>query len=452
MKFKNRLISIFLIILLFTVTAGSIHIYTNHNTEVEFETESLNNYLFGYMSWGVKKMGLDTLQEKFEKSGKPLPEVKVAVIDSGLNTDNKYIKGRYTNDGYNFINNSTDIYDEQYHGTMVSGIIADGTSSNVKVMPIKVNDKSGKGNMKNVAKGIFYAIEHGADVINLSISSEDPNHSIAILDEAIDAAVKNNVVVVAAAGNQKGDTAFRYPANKDNVLTITSVDKNGTIGENANTGAEIDFALPGVSILAAYKKIMMVDTGTSLAAPHASAAAALLKTWNKSLNQNDIKEILKKYSVDLGDPGFDNTYGWGMIDLSGFDINSQYTPTEEPTQPETEISTEAHTQPESEVSTEFPSQIETQPEPETTAPTQDPTYNPAEYYMLGDTDLDGSVTVIDSTFIQRFEILAFDMNDIALKASDVDSDGSVCTIDATFVQRHASKIDTPFPIGTLFPV
>ncbi|MBE6741787.1 MAG: hypothetical protein E7570_05725 [Ruminococcaceae bacterium] len=284
--------------------------------------EALNSYSLGYMSWGVKSMGLDKLQEKLEKSGKELPEVKVAVVDSGINTSNKYVKGRYTDDGYNFIDKNTDIEDSNYHGTMVSGIIADATSSNVKVLPLKVNNKNGTGYMSNVSKAIYYAIEHNADVINLSLSAEDPNHSVTVLDDAIDAAVKKGIVVVVASGNQSAIANDRYPGNKDNVLTITSVDKNNNIGENANTGSCIDFALPGVSITAPYKRIMFVDTGTSLAAPHAAAAAALLKTCNKKLNQDDIKEILINYSVDLGENGFDNTYGWGMINLADFDINS----------------------------------------------------------------------------------------------------------------------------------
>ena len=266
-------------------------------------------------------MGLDVLQKKFEQKGN-LPEVKVAVIDSGINTSNKYVKNRYTNDGYNFINNSTDFNDDQYHGTMVSGIIADCTSSNVKVLPLKVNDASGRGNMNNVKKAIYYAIEHNADVINLSLSSEDPNRKITVLDDAIADAVSNGLVVVVAAGNQSGDTAYRYPANKDNVITITSIDKNDKIADSANTGADVDFALPGVLILAPYKRLMMVDSGTSLAAPHAAAAAALLKSWCKHLNQDQVVDILKQYSVDLGAKGFDNTYGWGMINLSKFNVNA----------------------------------------------------------------------------------------------------------------------------------
>ena len=146
------------------------------------DTAALNNYRLGYMSWGIKHTGLDVLQEKLENSGKPLPEVRVAVIDSGVNTDNRYLEGRYI-DGWNFINNTEDYADDQCHGTMVSGIIADGTSSNVKILPIKVNDENGKGLVSNVAKGISYAVEHGADVINLSLSASDPKHTLTLLSQ-----------------------------------------------------------------------------------------------------------------------------------------------------------------------------------------------------------------------------------------------------------------------------
>lgn len=321
---KGRIIVLFLVAVLLVMTSASIqNSAVNDSDEVEVVTEALNGYFLDHMSWGVKAMGLDKLQQIFENSGASLPEVRVAVIDSGINTSNRYIQGRYTDDGYNFLNNNTDIEDEQTHGTMVGGIIADGTSSNVKILPIKVNDKNGRGTLKNVAKGIFYAIEHNADVINLSLSAADPNRTLNDLDEAIDAAVKKGIVVVTAAGNQQSDASFRYPANKENVITVTAVDRNNVIGDNVNTGDPIDFALPGVFVTAPYKSLFFVDSGTSLAAPHASAAAALLKTWDKSLTQDEIVTILKDYSVDLGEEGFDTTYGWGMIDLGNFDLNTR---------------------------------------------------------------------------------------------------------------------------------
>ena len=378
------------------------------------ESGALNDYLFGYMSWGVKHMGLDVLQEKLENSGRTLPEVRVAVLDTGLKKTNRYLQGRYLDEGYNFIDNNTDYDDDQYHGTEICGVIADGTSSNVKILPIKVMNAKGDGDMSDTAKGIYYAIEHGADVINLSLSGDDKNHTYHSLDNAIAEAVSRNVVVVVAAGNQDGDASLRYPANKDNVITITSINKNNKRGLLANYGSVVDFALPGMNVLAPRKSAMFLDSGTSLAAPHAAAAAALLKTWDKSLNQAEIYEIFKQHSVDLGDKGFDTTYGWGMIDLSDFDINSTYV---RPTEPPTE------------------------------APTQAPTEAPEPLYILGDADGDGDVTALDVTLLQRFLAQIASESDVDVTAADVDLDGEVGMLDVTLIQRYLSDIATEFNVG-----
>ena len=356
----------------------------------ELTTESLSNYSLGYMSWGIRHMGLDKLQEKLEKSGKELPEVRVAVLDTGIKKSNRYLQGRYTDDGYNFIANNTDFDDDQYHGTEVSGIIADGTSSNVKILPIKVMDDKGDGKMADTTKGIYYALEHGADVINLSLSGDDKNHTYHSLDDAIAEAVARNVVVVVAAGNQGGDASLRYPANKDNVITVTSVYRNNTLGLLANYGAPIDFALPGMNVLVPHRSIMMLDSGTSLAAPHAAAAAALLKTWCKDLNQDQIVEIFKQYAVDLGNPGFDTTYGWGMLDLSSFDIN------------------------------------------------QEP---PAAPYTLGDANCDGTIDIRDVTCMLRLLALV-NQGTCDKRAADLNFDGKVTIDDATILQSVLAEYRT----------
>ncbi len=411
-------------------------------SEPVFVTESLNNYALGYMSWGVKHMGLDVLQKNLEKKGN-LPEVKVAVIDSGINTGNKYVKNRYSNDGYNFLDNNTDINDTQYHGTMVSGIIADCTSSNVKVMPLKVNGESGSGKLSDVNRAIYYAIEHNADVINMSLSAVDSKHTLTILDDAIAEAVSKGIVVVVAAGNQSIDTADRYPANKDNVLTITSVDSSDKIAENANTGADVDFALPGVLILAPYKRLMMVDSGTSLAAPHAAAAAALLKSWCKHLNQDQVVDILKQYSVDLGAKGFDNTYGWGMINLSKFNVNA--TPPEPVTEPEpsTEPTEEVTTAPVTEPTEPVTEPAETTVEP-TTVPVETTVEPTTEPLIIGDVNLDGIVDIMDAVMVQLYATDNTVLDDNQKYVADVNDDGNIDVLDAMDIQKFVSSIITEF--------
>lgn len=323
MKHKKILSAVLAVMMLCSGAAALQAAGHTPEGEAEVVTESLTNYRLGYMSWGVKKMGLDKLQKKLEASGKELPEVRVAVIDTGLNTSNKYLQGRYTEDGYNFVKNNTNIFDDNNHGTMVSGIIADGTTSNVKILPIKANNQDGSGKMEDVKKAIYYAIEHNADVINMSLSAEDKNHSMTILDDAIDAALAKGIVVVAAAGNQGGNVADRYPANKDSILTIGSINQLNHIARSSNRGATVDFALPGALVTAPSGNAIEIASGTSFSAPHAAAAAALLKTWDKSLTQDDIEGILKQYAVDMGKKGYDETYGWGMIDLSSFGLDGE---------------------------------------------------------------------------------------------------------------------------------
>lgn len=359
----------------------------NHSSP-ELVTESLSNYSLGHMSWGVKHMGLDELQKKFENSGKKLPEVRVAVLDTGLKKSNRYLQGRYLNEGYNFIDNNTNFDDDQYHGTEVSGIIVDGTSSNVKILPIKVMDEKGDGKMSDTAKGIYYALEHGADVINLSLSGNDKNHTYHSLDDAIAEAISRNVIVIAAAGNEDTDASFRYPANKENVITITSVNKNNTLGLLANYGSVIDFALPGMNILAPHKSIMLLDSGTSMAAPHAAAAAALLKTWDKAINQDEVMQIFKEYAIDLGEKGFDNTYGWGMINLARFDINRK----------------------------------------------------PLPHFVRGDANGDGVVNITDVTCIQQM-LAELEPEQYDEKAADYDGDGVVTIHDATAIQYMIADME-----------
>lgn len=423
-----RMLSL-LMALIIALTVGSIGA-SSAAVDDTSDTGALHNYRLGYMSWGVKAMGLDVLQEKLEKSGKALPEVIVAVMDTGLNTANRYLEGRYI-DGYNFINNTPDYNDDQYHGTEVCGVIADGTSSNVKVMPLKVMDDKGDGKMQDTAKAIYYALDHGADVINLSLGGNDENHTYHSLDAAIAEAVSRGAVVTVAAGNENCDASLRYPANKDNVITVTSVYRNNSLGLLANYGSVVDFALPGMNILVPHKTGLtsaFLDSGTSFAAPHAAAAAALLKTWDKSLNQAEIYEIFKQYAVDIGDKGRDDTFGWGMLDFSDFDINATY---ERPTEPP--------------VPTEAPTEA---PEPtEAPVPTEAPTEAPSSY-VLGDVDGNGTVNTLDVTYLMRaLAMIDTPFSEQELLRGDVDRNGTVNATDTVLLRKYLVQMTVSYPIG-----
>ncbi|MCD8231925.1 MAG: S8 family serine peptidase, partial [Clostridiales bacterium] len=139
------------------------------------EDEAVSSYALSdengedvYLSWGVETMGLDVMQENLEATDTEesteddLEEVVVAVIDSGVNAENVYLDGRIlSEDGYDCYNEDDDASDDYGHGTHVAGIIADGTSDNVKILPVKVIDSSGNGTVLTVINGRRCGVGYG---------------------------------------------------------------------------------------------------------------------------------------------------------------------------------------------------------------------------------------------------------------------------------------------------
>ena len=293
--------------------------YKDIDTFYPVNPDELENGLKDHYSWGVATMGLDKMQDNLYAEDYDLEDVIVAVIDSGVNYNNKYLENRILATGYNFIEGNDEVMDDNGHGTHVSGIVCDGTTNNVKILPVKVLNKEGKGSLLYVKTGILYAIENGADVINLSLSAEDPTHTITYLESVFQTAIDNNVVVCVSAGNDSGDAADYYPASSSKVITVGALDTLMNKAYYSNSGEEIDFAVPGSSIASTYQDKLAYKSGTSMASPHVAAAAALLKTWNKDLTVNEIKEIFIDNCIDLGTEGKDNYFGYGCINLANFD-------------------------------------------------------------------------------------------------------------------------------------
>ena len=148
----------------------------------------------------VNAMKADVLADYVSKRAGD-QSVTVAVLDSGVDFTHPYLSGRLLNNGFDYVESDEDPSDDYGHGTSVAGIIVDCTQGlNVNILPIKVLDYSGEGNNESIAEGIDYAIEQGADVINLSLSITE-NILAEPVDEAIDDAVEAGIIVVAAAGN-----------------------------------------------------------------------------------------------------------------------------------------------------------------------------------------------------------------------------------------------------------
>lgn len=242
----------------------------------------------------------------------------VAVIDTGISDiENEDVFKDRVIEGTSTISDS--YVDDNGHGTAMAKIIAEDTADeNVMLLPIKALDKDGKGTVLSVALAIKYAKEHGADVINLSLSGVGQSN---ILTNAINDCYNNGITVVTAAGNDNADAMEYIPGNVDAAINIAAAeeDTDGKIvpASYTNHGDNIDFAALGTYKLVVEKEKTTLETelrGTSIASAHVAAYVALLKQINSTvdgvvspISESDVMESLIA-SADDFDGTVNHTY------------------------------------------------------------------------------------------------------------------------------------------------
>ena len=214
------------------------------------------------------------------------------------------------------------VTDDHGHGTFVAGMIFANTNNelgiagvmpNVRLMPIKVLTKANDAAVSDVVRAINYAVENGADVINMSLGSNDFSQA---LKDACDAAVEKGVIVVAAAGND-GNSTPCYPAAYDSVVGVGSLTKDNLLAASSQYGESVYVTAPGAGVVSTtnaangYKR----SSGTSFAAPEAAALAAMARSIDPSLDQDGFKKLLRDTCTDLGEAGHDSLYGYGMLNF-----------------------------------------------------------------------------------------------------------------------------------------
>lgn len=254
-------------------------------------------------------------------------DVLVAVLDTGVMLEHDDLKDRFYNRGYDYTadGNADADYDKNnesvyFHGTFVSGVIADNTMDNVKIVPFKVVPYGSTAETLSACfSAIYAATDMGVDVINASFSS--PFGSVAY-DKAVEYAVDNGVCVCASAGNDNSLMSNCYPAMTDEVITVSALNSKLTkLAGYSNYGAEIDFCAPGTAVCSTLPKEdgssgYASYSGTSFATPFISAVCANIKSMNTHLTKSQVYNIMKDFSVDYGDEGVDSYYGYGMPKIS----------------------------------------------------------------------------------------------------------------------------------------
>lgn len=310
--------------------------------------------------WNFKMINTESAWDKATGKG-----AIVAVIDTGVAfEDYKDGKGTYHRvpdlactkfvKGYDFIDDDEHANDDHAHGTHVAGTIAQCTNNKLGVagvayeaaiMPLKVLNRYGQGNIADITEAIVYAADHGAHVINMSLGGMMASQT---MREAVEYAYKKGVTVVCAAGNA-GDTQPHYPAAYPYAFAVSSVGPDGELAPYSSYGSWIDMAAPGGNTRTKTEDGVLQNTigrmdptkdgyeyfqGTSMASPHVAGVAALLVSQGIK-DPKKIESILLASATKKDDK---TKYGAGILNAfnavkaAGSD-ETQAAPAQDNTQP-----------------------------------------------------------------------------------------------------------------------
>jgi hypothetical protein len=237
--------------------------------------------------------------------------VIVAVVDTGVDASHPWFTTHLL-PGRSFVGAPEDWSDSNGHGTHVAGIVRQADPS-ARILPVDVFGSERSTRDAVVSAGIVWAVENGARVVNLSLGGTSPSSS---LDAAIEFARSRDVVVVAAAGNL-GDRGSppSYPAANELTLAVAALDAAQAPAYFSNRGVYVDIAAFGVGVTSSVPGGgFSAWSGTSMAAPFVSGAAARLRAARPDVDAVATRGHLEATSRDLGDPGRDDIFGWGALD------------------------------------------------------------------------------------------------------------------------------------------
>lgn len=274
--------------------------------------------------------------------------VVVAELDTGVSFENFDIYGLAPDlagtsfvPGYDFVNDDPNPDDDEGHGTHIAGTIAQTTGNGLgcagaafgaTIMPVKVMDSTGSGTLTDIVDGIYYAANNGAKIINMSLGFGD--NPTLVLEDAVNYAYNSGCLIICSAGNA-GTNTPNYPASYPVCISVSGVRYDLTLGSYSNYGLDIDLCAPGGDLIVdqnldGYPDGILQQThdgtnftnfgyymgrGTSWAAANATAVAALvISASGGGLGPADVRSILETTARDLGTAGWDQYFGWGMVD------------------------------------------------------------------------------------------------------------------------------------------
>ena len=245
-------------------------------------------------------------------------DVVVAVIDDGMDVAHPELAKQFVAP-YDALSKQAGTISPNLHGTHVAGLIAGsadnglwgaGVAPHTKILPIDVFDDGGYAYTSDLIHGIEHAMAANVDIINMSLGSYYYSEA---MDQVIQKAHKQGIVIVAAAGNE-GTRNAHYPSSLANVISVGAVTNNDTSSLFSNKGPTIDVTAPGTAVYSSLPNNLFGPlSGTSMAAPIVSGVAALIKADQPTLTNKEIEARIFSSSDDIGKIGRDDVYGHGRV-------------------------------------------------------------------------------------------------------------------------------------------
>ncbi|HUR50380.1 MAG TPA: S8 family serine peptidase [Acidimicrobiales bacterium] len=273
----------------------------------------------------------------------------VAILDTGV-TGHSDIDGLLP--GRDFIADDSDPTDPHGHGTHVAGTVAEtsgngvgaaGIAPGASVLPVRVLDESGNASYDKIFAGLAYAVEAGADVVNLSLAGSTD----AGMCDAVHRTVAAGVIVVAATGNDGASVG--YPAACPDAIAVGAVTMTGALASYSNSGPSVDLTAPGgesedTNLDLAPDGILQYSVfngkggyyysaGTSMASPHVAAAATIVRSIRPSATPAQVRQVLTSTATDKGSAGPDSSFGAGILDVAAVVAAANALPTAAPASP-----------------------------------------------------------------------------------------------------------------------
>lgn len=285
-----------------------------------------NDPRYRAFQWNLQRIGMEQAWDLRPSA----PTVVVAVLDTGVDFEHPDLRGNLLLDrGYDFVGGSANPQDDESHGTGVAGVIGaignnreglSGIAWRVRILPIKVLNAEGRGSNSTLAKAIIYAVDNGAQILNVSSTSADYSFT---LEQAIAYAREKGAFIVAAAGNT-GDQGneVTYPAAFEGVFAVGATDENDRLAGFSQRGPYVALVAPGVDIpstawIGAGQTRYASYSGTSIAAPHVSGVAALLWTLRPDLSADELAETLRSTAdATPGSNGGAEGFGSGILNAA----------------------------------------------------------------------------------------------------------------------------------------